>query len=268
MGTPFITLTTDFGLKDGFVGAMKGVLLTICPQAQLADISHEIGPQNIIEGALVISRAYSFFPAGTVHLAVVDPGVGTDRRAIAARLGEHYFIGPDNGLFTPILEKVEKNGETFEFVQLTNQKYWLPVISHTFHGRDIFAPVAAHLARGISLSEFGPAIHDPVRLAMPKPEKNSRGWQAHIVAIDHFGNLETDLPSGALIDLGRVAFQVLGRTVMGLTDSFAQQTPGTLVTVVNSDTFIEIAVVNGSAASSLGAKVGDVVEVIRMNKVE
>jgi S-adenosyl-L-methionine hydrolase (adenosine-forming) len=261
MGTAFITLTTDFGLKDGFVGAMKGVLWSIYPQAQLADISHEIGPQNILEGALVLFRAYSYFPAGTVHLAVVDPGVGTDRRAIAARLGDHYFVGPDNGLFTPVLEVVEKQGGRFEFVHLTNPKYWLPHVSRTFHGRDIFAPAAAHLARGVPLQELGEVIHDPLRLSLPKPEEIEHGWRAHILGIDHFGNLATDLPASAVSAVGNVVFSLRGREVRGLVQSFGQRPPGELVALENSAGFIELAVVNGSAASTLGAKVGDVLEV-------
>ena len=154
---PTLTLTTDFGLKDGFVGTLKGVIWSICPSAQIADISHAIAPQNVLEGALVLGRAYAFFPAGTVHVAVVDPGVGTARRPLAARLGVHYFVGPDNGLFTPMFEDAEKNGWPLEIVHLTNRHYFLAEVSRTFHGRDIFAPVGAHLANGVPLAELGPA---------------------------------------------------------------------------------------------------------------
>src|SRR5512136_1467430 len=163
---PIITLTTDFGLKDGFVGAMKGVIWSICPAAQIADISHAITPQNVLEGAFALWRAYSFFPAGSVHVAVVDPGVGTRRRPMAAHLGGHYFVGPDNGLFTPIYEDAEKNGWPLKIIQLTNEKYFLAQVSRTFHGRDIFGPAAAHLANGVPLSDFGPVINDPLRLSM------------------------------------------------------------------------------------------------------
>jgi hypothetical protein len=160
---PTVTLTTDFGLKDGFVGTLKGVIWSICPLAQIADISHLIAPQNVLEGAFALWRAYPFFPAGTVHLAVVDPGVGTSRRPLAARLGAHYFVGPDNGLFTPIYEDAEKNGWPLETVHLANEKYFLAQVSRTFHGRDIFAPVAAHLASGIPLADLGPLIANPKR---------------------------------------------------------------------------------------------------------
>ena len=151
---PTLTLTTDFGIKDGFVGTMKGVIWSICPAVQIADISHTIAPQNVLEGAFALWRAYSFFPAGSVHVAVIDPGVGTQRRPMAARMGANYFVGPDNGLFTPIYEDAEKKGWPLEIVHLTNGKYFLPEVSRTFHGRDIFAPVGAALAKGVPLAEL------------------------------------------------------------------------------------------------------------------
>ncbi len=268
MENPCITLTTDFGPKDGFVGAMKGVLWSICPRARLADISQQISPQNILEGALVLFRAYSFFPAGTVHLAVVDPGVGTERRPIAARLGEHFFVGPDNGLFTPILEAMEKEQGAVQFVHANNPKFWLPEVSRTFHGRDIFAPVAAHLANGVPLEQLGAPLSDPVRLSLPKPMRMPMGWQAHIMAVDHFGNLTTDLPATEISGSEDVLFRLRGWDVRGLSRSYGERESGELVALVNSLNFVEIAVVNGNAARMVGASVGDVVEVILESKVE
>jgi S-adenosylmethionine hydrolase len=259
---PILTLTTDFGLKDGFVGTMKGVIWSICPDAQIADISHAIAPQNVLEGALVLGRAYAFFPAGTVHVAVVDPGVGTRRRPLAARLGAYFFVGPDNGLFTPIYEEAEKNGWPLDIVHLTNKHYFLAEVSRTFHGRDIFAPVGAALANGVPLAELGPAIPDPLRLAIPKPEKTPAGWRAHITGVDAFGNLATDLPAAALDEHAPVTFRLLGREVRGLAASYGDKGPGELVALVDSENHVEIAIVNGSAAQVLGARVGDVVEVI------
>ncbi len=259
---PIITLTTAFGLKDGFVGTMKGVIWSLCPEARLADITHEISPQNILEGALVLSRAYSFFPPGTFHLAVVDPGVGTGRRPLAARLGEHYFVGPDNGLFTPILEKVEQQGGRIAFFHADNPHYWLPEVSHTFHGRDVFAPVAAHLAKGAPLSELGSPIDDPIRIHLPQPEKTKTGWQAHIVGIDHFGNLSTDFSASEDLDARRAVIRIANREIHGLIQSFGDRSPGDLVALKNSAGFLEIAVVNGSAAQTLGASMGDLVELI------
>jgi len=259
---PVITLTTDFGLKDGFVGTMKGVIWSICPLAQIADISHLIAPQNVLEGAFALWRAYPFFPAGTVHVAVVDPGVGTRRRPLAARLGAHTFVGPDNGLFTPVYEEAEKNGWPLEIVHLTNEKYFLAQVSRTFHGRDIFAPVAAHLANGLPLGDLGPAITDPLRLLMPKPEQTPTGWRAHVTVVDVFGNLSTDLPAAMLAGHAQPIFHLGGREVRGLVASYGQAQPGELVALVDSENFIEIAVVNGSAAQVTGAQVGDVVEVV------
>ncbi len=257
-----ITITTDFGTKDGFVGTMKGVIWSICPEAHIADISHEIAPQNILEGAFALWRAYSFFPSGTVHIAVVDPGVGTKRRPIAARLGGHTFVGPDNGLFTPMYEDAEQYGLTMEVVHLAIEKYWLHNVSHTFHGRDIFAPVAAHLANGVPLSDLGPALRDPARIKMPKPVKTAKGWRAHVTVVDIYGNLTTDLPAESVARSRNVIFRLGGQEVHGLVQSYGHKKPGDLVALVDSEDFIEIAVVNGSAAQTLGAKVGDVVEVV------
>jgi hypothetical protein len=195
-------------------------------------------------------------------VAVVDPGVGTQRRPLAMRLGEHFFVGPDNGLFTPVLADVEKNGWPVEIVHLTNKDYWLPSVSRTFHGRDIFAPVAAHLAKGVPLFDLGQPILDPLRLQMPKPEKTKNGWRAHVTVVDVFGNCATDLPAVELAGNDSVTFRLRGREVHGLGTSYGHRQPGELVALVDSENFVEIAVVNGSAARELGAQVGDLVEVV------
>jgi S-adenosyl-L-methionine hydrolase (adenosine-forming) len=258
---PVITLTTDFGIRDGFTGVLKGVIWGICPGVQIADITHSITPQNVIEGAFALWRAAPFFPPGTVHIAGVDPGVGTKRRPMAAKLGEHYFVGPDNGLFTPLIIDAEKSGLSMMFVHLENIKYWLPDVSHTFHGRDIFGPVAAHLANGVPLAEFGTPIEQPERLVMPVPEKTAQGWKAHITVVDTFGNMTTDLSAGRLADELDLTIKVKGRVIDGLVESYGWRKPGDLVALVDSEGFVEIAVVNGSAASVLGMKVGDTVEI-------
>ena len=256
-----ISLTTDFGLRDGFVGIMKGVIYGIVPQVKIVDITHMITPQNIQEGAYTLWRAVPFFPSGTIHVFVVDPGVGTRRRALAARLGEHYFVGPDNGLLTPLLRDAEQDKRPVEFVHLNNSKYWLPKISRTFHGRDIFAPVAAHLARGVSLIELGTPFHDPVRMQLPQPEKTENGWIAHITGIDVFGNLTTDLPASMLQGQKDLTLRLHEAEVRGITESYGHKQPGDLIALVDSEDYLEIAVVNGNAAQKLGAKVGDIVEV-------
>lgn len=257
-----ISLTTDFGIRNGFVGVLKGVIYKIAPDVKIADISHMIAAQDIHEGAFALWRAYSFFPRNTVHVYVVDPGVGTKRRPLAARLGDQYFVGPDNGLLTPIIEDAERENTKMEFVELDNPKYFLPKVSRTFHGRDIFAPVAAHLANGVSLSELGRAFNDPVRLEMSHPEKTSRGFNAHVTVIDIFGNISTDLPASALQGRTDVLFRLRGAEVNGVIESYGHRSAGDLVALVDSEDFIEIAVVNGSAAQKLGAQVGDVVDVI------
>jgi hypothetical protein len=249
-------------MKDGFVGTMKGVIWSICPSVQIADISHAIAPQNVLEGAFALWRAYPYFPAGSVHVAVIDPGVGTRRLPMAAHLGSHYFVGPDNGLFTPMYEDAERNGWPLEIVHLTNTKYFLAQVSRTFHGRDIFAPVGAALANGVLLAELGLAITDPVRLVMPKPEKTLTGWRAQVTVVDIFGNLTTDLPASELEGHASVLFRLLGQELRGLVDSYGHNQPGALVALVDSEGFVEIAVVNGSAAKVLGAQLGDIVEVI------
>lgn len=259
---PIITLTTDFGIKDGFTGVLKGVIWGICPEANIADITHSISPQNILEGAFTLGRAYGFFPSGTIHVAVIDPGVGTQRRPIAARLGMHFFVGPDNGLLTPLYNDAAKSGWPIEIINLTNERYWLPDVSHTFHGRDIFAPVAAHLAKGVPLSELGLVLKDPVRLAMPEAEKTPAGWRAHVTVVDTYGNLTTDLRASYLAKRENVIFRLRDRVVNGLVNSYAEHQSGDLVALVDSENYIEIAIVNGSAANNLGAHVGDLVEVI------
>lgn len=258
-----ITLTTDFGDKDGFVGVLKGVIWGICPTAQIADITHNIAPQNILEGALVLSRALPFFPPGTVHLAVVDPGVGTKRRPVAARLGDHFFVGPDNGLFTPMIVEAQSQDRIAEFIHLNNPEFWLPNVSPTFHGRDIFAPVAAHLAQGILFSDLGTSFNHPTLLDLPRPVRTQNGWTSHVTIIDAFGNVTTDLPANQISHGAEVVFTLHGRSISGVVDSYGWRKNGELIALVDSGGFIELAVVNGSAARELGVKVGDVVEVTR-----
>lgn len=258
---PIITLTTDFGQRDGFVGIMKGVIMGICPQTHLIDLSHEVEPQNVRQAAYILQRAVPFFPNGTVHLAVVDPGVGTERRALAARLGKQFFVGPDNGLITLLLDRAESQRENIEIVQLDRDEYWLTPPSSTFHGRDIFAPCAAYLACGTPLRELGTPITDPVRLPFPSPERHGKTWKALIVYVDRFGNLITNLPATLLGEQRSVRIHIGGYRIEGMAPSYAHRPPGSLVAVIDSDGFLEIALVNGNAAHKLGLKEGDTVEV-------
>lgn len=257
-----VTLTTDFGLRSGFAGVMQGVIYNLAPQATVVDITHFISPQDIREGAYTLSRAVPFFPKGTVHVYVVDPGVGTKRRPLAAKLGDHFFVGPDNGLLTLLIEEAEQNRQEVEWIHLDRPQFWLPKVSRTFHGRDIFSPVAAHLANGVPLWELGTPFSDPVRLELPRPERTDSGWIAHIISIDTFGNLTTDLPISLLPDSSNVLFRLQGTEVTGIADSYGHKQPGELIAVVDSEEFIELAIVNGNAAHTLDAKAGDVIEVI------
>jgi S-adenosyl-L-methionine hydrolase (adenosine-forming) len=259
---PIVTLTTDFGLQDGFVGTMKGVIWSICPDARIADITHAVPPQAIQVGAMALWRAVPFFPPGTIHVAVVDPGVGTGRRSLAARFGAHYFVGPDNGLCTPLVIDANERGEGVEFIHLDNPRYWLPKVSNTFHGRDIFSPVGAHLANGVPLRDLGTPLHDPVWLPPSRAERTSGGWRAHITAVDVFGNLTLDLRFAELHGRSDILCRLHGQEIAGLAVSYGHRPSGELIVLIDSEYFLEIAVVNGNAAERLEAQVGDVVEVI------
>jgi S-adenosylmethionine hydrolase len=241
---------------------MQGVIYSLAPQVKIVDITHFVHPQNIQEGAYTLYRAAPFFADGTIHVYVVDPGVGTARRPLAARLGNRFFVGPDNGLLTPSIVDGERNQQSMEFVHLDRPQFWRPKISRTFHGRDIFAPVAAHLANGVPLAALGTPFTDPVRLELRHPQRTESGWIAHISSIDTFGNLTTDLPISQLSDIAELRFHLRGAVVDGISDSYGNGPAGALVAVVDSEDFVEIAVVNGNAAQKLGAQVGDEVEVI------
>ncbi len=261
---PVLSLMTDFGIKDGTVGVMKGVIWGICPAAQISDLSHTIQAQNIHEAAYHFARSIPYFPKGSVHVVVVDPGVGTKRRPMAARIGDWFYVGPDNGSITGLLERAEKQGWSCEFVELNQEKYWLQNVSHTFHGRDIFSPVAAHLANGVPLHELGTPITDPVRILMPKPVKTETGWRGEVIHIDHFGNITSNIRIEHLIDVmdrkEKIRVSIKDREINGLVDTFGERSAGDLVALVGSTGNLGISTVNGNAAAGLGVKVGDIIE--------
>lgn len=257
----FLTLTTDFGSGDDEAGVLKGVIWSIAPDAQIADLSHEVTRHNILEGALLLERCTPYFPEGSIHVAVIDPGVGTDRRAIAARLGGQCFVGPDNGLITLMLRRAQSQGQPVEIVHLDRPQYWLPAVSDVFHGRDVFAPAAAHLANGVPLLELGTPISDPLLLTIPEPQRTSAGWVCPVVAVDHFGNLSTRIRPEQIEDMGMVVVRIKGRQIHGLVHTFGERPAGELVALFNSAGFLDISVVNGNAAQTLGAAPGDVVEI-------
>jgi S-adenosylmethionine hydrolase len=261
---PVISLTTDFGLKDGNVGVMKGVIWGICPSAQIADISHMVGPQNVREAAYIIGKFAPQFPAETIHVVVIDPGVGTERRPIAAHIGNQFFVCPDNGLITQPLELAERNNDRVEVIELTQRKFWQPVVSHVFHGRDIFSPCAAHLANGIVLTELGSPINDPVRLQLPKPEKTQDGWRGEIIYIDHFGNVSSNFLNYHCSDQvpENVIVKLNNAQINGLVKTFGERPSGLLIALFGSSGNLIVSVVNGSAAERLGVKVGDDISIV------
>ena len=253
-----ITLTTDFGMEDGNVGVMKGVIYSINPDACIVDLSHDIAPQNIADAAYVLRRAYAYFPHGTVHMVVVDPGVGSERRAIALQSSEAFFVAPDNGVLTYVLRELRERGERVRIVDLTDPAYWLPWVSNVFHGRDIFAPVAAHLSLGVEIDALGGEIDDVVMLSPLRLELRPGRIVGQVAHIDHFGNLLTNIPEADLLSLGDVIrIRVAEREIGGLSKTFAHGQEGDLIAYVDSSGHLAIAVVNGSAQQLLNCRVAD-----------
>jgi hypothetical protein len=251
---PIITLTTDFGQSDGYVGAMQGVILTICPTARIINISHHIPPQNIQAGAFVLYQSYGYYPRQAVHCVVVDPGVGSQRRAVAIRTDQAIFVGPDNGLFSLVLGATH----VLEAVMLTNPRYQNSCLSHTFHGRDIFAPAAAHIAAGVPLDQFGPPVTDLVRTEF---RSGLQAGQSRVIHIDHFGNIILDVTASDIADKNEVTFTIGNTVIKSLRHAFADVEPGQLLAYVGSSRdHIEIAMRNGNAAQALDLQWGDVVQ--------
>ena len=255
-----ITLTTDFGTDDPFVGIMKGVILSIHPKTEIIDLTHGIEPQNVLQAALVLKAAASYFPKKTVHVAVVDPGVGGQRRPLAIKSGSHTFVGPDNGIFTSVLDVQSR---CFE---LTQKKYFLKNVSATFHGRDIFASVAAWIAKGTPLKSLGRLIKDPKTLRLPQPTWNRKRIEGEIVYVDRFGNATTNI-SREMISRHCPHFQKLtvklGRTVIrSLATHYSEVSPGKAGAIINSWDALEIFKREGHAARSLKLKLGRKIQII------
>lgn len=252
---PVITLTTDFGLDDAYVGVMKGVLLRICPQCQLVDLTHNVPQGDILKASLVLRSAAGYFPAGTVHLAVVDPGVGGSRLPVAIHSGDKYFVGPDNGLFWFLTRRDPPP----KAVVLQKRNYFLPKTSTTFHGRDVFAPVAAHLASGVPLSEFGPQTRELVSLALPAVTREAGGGlKGQVIYIDHFGNCVTNLsPEEVGCDLSaRWMVEMEDGSTIPVGMYYGQVQEGHPLALVGSSGHLELAVRNGSAEKELTLRVG------------
>ena len=246
-----VTLLSDFGTQDGFVAAMKGVVLTIAPEVCVVDATHEIEPGDVEAGAFVLWRYWDLFPSGTVHVAVVDPGVGSPRKALALAAADRYVVAPDNGLVTRIV----RAEPAWRCVEIAEPRYMRPAPSTTFHGRDIFAPAAAHLAIEVPLDELGPPLAKPVLLKLDLPERRDAEARGRVAHIDRFGNLISDLPGEWLDETWRL--ELGGCDVGPLRRTYADVSSGELVAVIGSLGTVEIAVRDGSAAQEIGAARGD-----------
>jgi len=263
MPQPIITLTTDFGHQDHFVATMKGVILGISPTAQLVDVTHEITPFEISEGAFTLMEAWQAFPKKAIHVGVVDPGVGTSRRPILVEAGGHYFVGPDNGLFAMVYGPMLDREEPVKVRHLTNETYFRHPVSRTFHGRDIFAPVAAHLAAGITPAKFGPRIEDYLKIHSFWPTRTSkRLWTGQVLKIDRFGNLISNFSE---VEFGGIktkpfALSIGTEKIQRLALNYAEVPFGEPVAIIGSSGFVEVCVNQGHAAKQLGCGVGAPIE--------
>jgi S-adenosyl-L-methionine hydrolase (adenosine-forming) len=260
---PIITLTTDFGTNDHFVGAVKGVILDIVPEAAIVDISHAIQAYDVLDGALVISQTYSYFPAGTVHMVVVDPGVGTTRRPIIASSDGYHFVAPDNGVLSMVYAKEER----MHVRHVTSDHYFRQPVSNTFHGRDVFAPVAAYLAKMVDSHKFGEEIEDYVRFAAPRPKPVAENrLRAVVLKVDRFGNLITNVtPEDApALFAGKVGFKIVvgSKEITAIRTAYAEGTPGEVFAILGSMGYLEIVANRAAAAQITGAGKGSEVSVL------
>ncbi len=254
-----ITLTTDFGLSDPFVGIMKGVILSIAPDLQIVDITHDVRSYDITEAAFLVNSSYRYFPPGTIHVVIVDPGVGSARRAIAAYTKDHYFVAPDNGVLSYALH-TEPMAPIPAVYRISNESLFKDPISRTFHGRDIFAPAAAHLARGTPLESVGDRVVDYIKKSLPQARpRGEQGLLASVLRIDKFGNIITNLRRSDLHD--DFTIRVAGLDVTRLCETFADAEPGEFFALEGSTGYIEIALNQGSAADRLNVTRGAEIEV-------
>ncbi|QDU56431.1 SAM hydrolase/SAM-dependent halogenase family protein [Aeoliella mucimassa] len=252
---PIVTLTTDFGEGSRYVGAMKGALLAVCPELTIVDISHAVPHQNVLQAAITLVESTPYFPPQTIHVAVIDPGVGTNRRILYAEIDGQRYIGPDNGIFTCLADRAKPS--TMRSVE--NTKLWRCGVSSTFHGRDIMAPVAAHLAAGVEPAEVGPEIDDFIRIPLPQAERVANKIEGEVTEVDSFGNLITNITTEMLADVPRGEETRIccdGHETMGIFAAYGDQPPMTLIALVGSGDKLELAIVDDSAKIMLGVTVG------------
>jgi S-adenosyl-L-methionine hydrolase (adenosine-forming) len=258
--TSVLTLLTDFGERDSYVGQMKGVILSISAMTRIVDLTHQIPPQDVLDGAFQIATAWRAFPIGTVHVVVVDPGVGTDRRLVACDISGHHFVAPDNGILTFVMD----SGDVRQAVHLDVERYWRNDVAPTFHGRDILASVAGHLCTGVSHSDVGTAIEPASlrRIDVPATTRLARGLIAPVLSIDHFGNCRTLVTRDHLpVEPERVRVRVRGVEIRGISGTYKDVRPGEPVAVFGSSGGLELAVNGGSAAGRYALRVRDPLQI-------
>lgn len=261
--TGILALLTDFGLKDQYVGVLKGVILGLHPDARIVDLSHDVAPQDVAGAAFLLAQGVPYFPEGTVFVAVVDPGVGSDRAIVAVETDRHRFLAPDNGL----LGFLETEGCLRRRVRVSNRDLFLPEVSQTFHGRDIFAPVAGHLSLGVDVAQLGPETDRIHKIATPAPKVTKEGVMVgEVVSIDRFGNLVSNIPGERLAGADAVEVKVGKVSIKRLSTSYASAKKGELLAIVGSTGTLEVSVNKGDARKKTGAKVGDVIRVRHSQK--
>lgn len=262
MTRPIIALLTDFGTVDHYAGTMKGAALSVCPDATLVDISHDVPPHDILAGALELQASFRFFPPGTVFLVVVDPGVGSSRRALAADTGDYRFVAPDNGVLSGVFDEVAPK----RVVSLTQRRYARPTVSRTFEGRDRFAPAAGWLAKGAEVGALGSAVRDYVRIDIPQAAESGERIVGQVLRVDRFGNLVTNIPRPMVDRLsagGAIDIVAGGHAIGSLVETYAGAEPDAPCALFGSSDRLEIAVNGGDASARLGLSAGVVVEVVR-----
>lgn len=253
MRKKIITLLTDFGTKDGYIGAVKGVIKRINPQAEIVDITHDVNSYDVLGAAFALNNSYRYFPRGTIHLAVVDPGVGGLRQPILIKTKDFFFVGPDNGIFSFIYQREDLT----DIIVISNKKYFLAEPSSTFHARDIFAPVAAYLSLGIKIGELGSPAKECMKFIIPQPETKGKSLKGQIIHTDRFGNLITNIPADLLEKKKNVGIILGKRRIKGISRSYFEIREKRLGALIGSSDFLELAVNQGSAQKLLKAKIGD-----------
>jgi S-adenosylmethionine hydrolase len=266
MPGPIVTLLTDFGTNNHYVGVMKGVILGINSSALVVDLCHDVSPQDVRGAAYILGASYRYFPKGTVHCSVVDPGVGSERHGLIVKTDRYFFVGPDNGLFTMVYDQ-EKGVEVYKIIESTHIP---PEISSTFHGRDVFAPVAAHLSRGVPCSELGELISEPVRIKTLRPDLKGSILKGTVIYMDRFGNLITNITRTDFDQFTEQGgFEIVTDDVVlnSVARTYSDAPPGAMIALFGSTGHLELSAVMGSAAEKLKLRVGDTIAVRRVNQL-